>query len=83
MISTVIVHAAVGAFCFAALVLWIWAFRQLARDTTFSEGSKRAWFWVVVLGPIGGSIAYLSAKKWVAKYSEADPARLGRLLEKD
>jgi len=83
MTSTTIVYAAIGAFFFAALVLWIWAFRELSRDTTFSEGSKKAWFWVVLLGPVGGSVAYLSAKKYVAKYSHADPARLSRLLEKE
>jgi len=83
MTSTAIVYAAIGAFFLATLVLWIWAFRELARDTTFSEGSKKAWFWVVLFGPVGGSVAYLSAKKYVARYAQADPARLGRLLEKD
>jgi drug/metabolite transporter (DMT)-like permease len=83
MTSTTIVYAAIAVFFLAALILWIWAFRELAGDTTFNEGSKKAWFWVVLLGPVGGSVAYLSAKKYVTKYSHADPARLGRLLEKD
>jgi hypothetical protein len=81
--TTAFVYVGLGGFFAAAIALWIYAFRDLARNTTFSEGSKRVWFWVVLLGPVGGSVAYLSAKRNVEKYSQPDAARLGKLLNKE
>lgn len=83
MTSTTIVYAALSVFFLAAVALWVWAFRTLLTDTTFSKTSKQAWFWVVLLAPVGGSIAYLSAKKYVIRYAQAEPGRIGRLLGKE
>jgi uncharacterized membrane protein (DUF4010 family) len=68
-------------FGIAAVALWIHAFRELARDGTFSRTARTAWFVIVLLGPIAGSIAYLSAKRNIKKYSAPDAARLSRLLK--
>lgn len=81
--TTAFVYVGVGGCFAAAIALWIHAFRDLARNTTFGEGSKRAWFWVVLLGPVVGSVAYLSAKRNVERYSRPDAARLGKLLNKE
>ncbi|HEY4249326.1 MAG TPA: PLD nuclease N-terminal domain-containing protein [Lacunisphaera sp.] len=58
-----VVFIVLGLFGAATVALWIYAFRDLARNTMFSEGSKTLWFVIILLGPVGGSVAYLSAKK--------------------
>lgn len=83
MNSTAIVYTVIGMSFLAALALWIWVFRELTRDAVFSEGSKKAWFWVILLGQVGGAIAYLTARKLVAKYSLPDATRLECLLKKE
>jgi len=80
---TALVYVALGVFFATAITLWIYAFYDLARSSTFSDGCKKAWFWVILLAPVGGSIAYLSARKNVEKYSNPDSARLARLLAKE
>jgi len=66
----------------AIIALWAFALRDCVRCTVFGEGSKRAWFVVVLLGPVVGSVAYLTAKRCVQKFSAPDPERLQRLLSK-
>jgi drug/metabolite transporter (DMT)-like permease len=72
-----------GLFSAASVILWIYAFRDLSRNTTFNEESKTVWFCIILFGPVGGSIAYLSAKRNVEKYSSPDATRLSRLLNGD
>ena len=76
------VYVSIGAFYAAAIVLWIYAFRDLGGTSTFGRGSKIVWFWIILMGPIG-AIAYLSAKKSVEKYSHPDAVKLARLLKEE
>ena len=78
-----VVYAGFIAFALATLVLWISAFRDLARSTIFKGRSRTTWFVVIFFGPIAGSIAYFSAKRNVQKYSKPDPSRIERLLKED
>jgi hypothetical protein len=70
-----------GLFAGLALIFWPFAFWSLYHTTAFGEGSKTAWFWVILLAPVAGSIAYWSAKRNVERYSRPDPTRLGHLLD--
>lgn len=64
----------------SALTLWIYALVDWNRNKVFGGAARIAWLVVIILGPVGGAIAYLSAKRYVLKYSQPDPNRLGRLL---
>jgi hypothetical protein len=79
---TAILYLGLGSLTIAAVALWIYAFRDLSRNTTFSTGSKTVWFWIILLGPVGGSVAYFSAKRSVEKFSQPDATRVSKLLSK-
>lgn len=70
-------------YSLAILALWIFAIRDCIRTSVFSDGAKRVWFVIVLLGPVVGSVAYLSAKKYVQRFSTHDPDRLKRLLARE
>jgi hypothetical protein len=78
-----VVYITLGAFGISAIALWIYCFRDLARSVVFSDGSKMMWFVVVLLAPVGGSIAYLSAKKNVERFSQPDVGRITRLTSNE
>ncbi len=80
---TAVVYAALGAFGVSAVVLWIYCFRDLSQTTLFSPSNKTLWFVVILLGPVIGSIAYLSAKKNVERFSASDPERIARLTSNE
>jgi hypothetical protein len=76
-----ILYVFVGILATAWLGFWAYAFRDLLRNETFSKQSKTAWFWVVlILGPFGGGIAYLSAKANVAKFAHPDAKKFANLV---
>lgn len=64
-----------GSFGLAIVVLWGWAFRDLARTQTFTPKEKTWWFVIILLGPVCGSVAYLSARRIVERYSRPEAAR--------
>jgi drug/metabolite transporter (DMT)-like permease len=80
---TNLIYIVLGLAAVSGLVLWVYAFRDLSRTTVFTGGSKTAWFVIILIGPIAGSVAYLSAKRSVERYAKADPARFTRLLSKE
>ncbi|MEY2882046.1 MAG: hypothetical protein RLZZ15_4426 [Verrucomicrobiota bacterium] len=69
-------------FGVSVLSLWIYALLDWNKNTVFAGWSRIAWLVIIILGPVGGAVAYFSAKRHVLKFSEPDPARLGRLLSK-
>jgi hypothetical protein len=74
-----VVYIALGAFGISAIVLWIYCLRDLVHSETFSDGSRTMWFIVILLAPVGGPIAYLSAKKNILKFSKPNAGRIARL----
>jgi hypothetical protein len=81
MVMNAVVLVVLGLLATVAVAFWIYAFLSLARTTTFSRPSRRAWFVVILLTPVAGPVAYFSAKKNVEKYAQPDPGRLPRLLK--
>lgn len=80
---TMLILILIGVAALFAVWMWIHCLHDCWTCTAFSEGYRKAWFVVILLGPIGGPIAYLSAKKNVEKYTKPDPARLQRLLSSE
>lgn len=78
-----VVYIGLVLFGLCALALWIWCVVDLSRPSPFSDASKVAWFIVIFIVPLGGPIAYFSAKKYVERFSVRDPGRVGRLMGKD
>jgi hypothetical protein len=74
-----VVYITLGAFGISAVALWYYCFLDLARSEDFAGGSKTMWFLVILLAPVGGSIAYLSAKRNIQRYSKPDAGRIARL----
>jgi hypothetical protein len=78
-----VVYLTLGAFGVSAIVLWIYCFRDLAQSAVFSSGSKTMWFVVILLAPVGGPIAYLTAKKNIERFSRRDHGRIARLTSNE
>jgi hypothetical protein len=76
LVYTVLVLAGI-----CAAVLWIHCLRDCSRTDVFSGGSKIAWRLIIILAPIAGPLAYLTAKKSVLRFSQPDSDRLARLLK--
>ncbi|MDP3071952.1 MAG: PLDc N-terminal domain-containing protein [Opitutaceae bacterium] len=70
------------AFGASALALWIYPLVDMISNEVFTGGSRIAWLVIIVLAPVGGAIAYLSAKRYVLKYSQPESQRMERLLPK-
>lgn len=70
-------------FGVSVLTLWIYALRDWNKSTVFEGWSRIAWLVIIFIGPVGGAVAYLSAKRYVLRFSQPDSARLGRLLSQD
>ncbi|MES2693820.1 MAG: PLD nuclease N-terminal domain-containing protein [Verrucomicrobiota bacterium] len=67
----------------AAVVLWFYAFGDCCSTELFNKPCRLAWLIVIALFPIGGAIAYLTAKRHVTRYSQPpEPGRLERLLKR-
>lgn len=69
-----------GTLGLAIVALWICALRDCVLTSVFSGRQRNVWFVIILIGPVGGSVAYLTAKQSVEKFSVPDPARLARLL---
>ena len=72
----------IGTFGIATLALWTYALRDCARTKVFSGGSKTVWFVIIFFGPVAGSVAYLTVRRSVERFSQRDPDRLARLMAK-
>lgn len=71
-----VVFASLGLFVATLVALWICAIRDLRRSTFFSDTNKTIWFVVIVLVPVGGPIAYFSARNYIERYSRpAGPSK--------
>lgn len=79
MIVPLLIMAVFGV---SVLTLWIYALVDWSKSTVFEGWSRIAWLVIIFLGSVGGAVAYLSAKCHVLRFSQPDPARLGRLLSK-
>jgi hypothetical protein len=71
-----------SVYAVAILSVWVFAIRDCVRTEVFSDGARRVWLVIVVLGPVLGSVAYLTARRCVQRFSLHDPERLARLLSK-
>jgi len=67
----------------AGFALWVYVLYDLIRSEVFDDSNQAVWLCIIVLCPVGGSIAYFSAKKNVLRYSRPDTARIARLTEKE
>ncbi len=78
-----LIYATLGVIAATAFALWGYALYDLFRCDIFVDVNRALWLWIILLFPVGGPIAYLSAKKNVQKYSPPDPTRLPRLTAKE
>ena len=75
--------ASLGLFIVGVFALWGFALYDRFHAEVFADSNQAVWLCLIVLCPVGGSIAYLSAKKNVQRYSQSDPTRIARLTEKE